>query len=116
MKFAGNIGFEVYRETKPGVWEPVIEEKPYKGTLEQELRRLYSGEDRNKDINIDNRVKIVADPYANLNYSTMKYAEHMGVLWEVKTVDVREYPHMYIYLGGVYNGPRGKAPEIAGNA
>lgn len=115
MKFAGNIGFETYQEIPAGSgkWEPVITEKFYRGTMEQELRRLYSSEDRNKDINIDNRVKIVADPFANKNYATIKFVEHMGACWEAKTVDVREYPHMYIYLGGVYNGPRAETTPVS---
>lgn len=111
MKFAGMIGFEIYEENPPGSgkWEPRIVEKFYRGTMEQELRRLYSGEDRNKDINIDNRIRIVANPFAQENYAQMKFAEHMGACWEIKTVDVRCYPHMYLYLGGVYNGPRAEA-------
>lgn len=116
MKFAGNIGFEVYAEVTPGRWESTIVEKFYRGNIEQELRRLYSGEDRNKDINIDNRVKIVANPFASENYASIKFAEHMGVCWEVKTVDVRDYPHMYLYLGGVYNGPRAKPSETSGDS
>ena len=107
MKFAGMVGFELYSEITPGVYDTTIEEKFYRGTIEQELRRLYSSaETPNEDINIDNRIRIVADPFARLNYSTIKFVEHMGTCWVVKTVDVRNYPSMYLYLGGVYNGKR----------
>lgn len=110
MKFAGMVGFEVYSETSPGVYEPTIVEKFYRGTMEQELRRLYSGEDRNSDINIDDRLRIVADPFAQQNYQQIKFVKHMGACWIVKTVDVRNYPSMFLYLGGVYNGERQQPP------
>lgn len=107
MKFAGMVGFELYSETVPGVFEPTIVEKPYRGNVEQEVRRLYpSDETINKDINIDDRIKIVADPFARTNYQNVKFVEHMGACWIVKTVDIRNYPSMLLYLGGVYNGKR----------
>lgn len=107
MKFAGMVGFELYSEDVPGVYKPTIVEKFYRGNIEQEVRRLYSTEETiNQDINIDNRVKIVADPFAQLNYQSIKFVEHMGACWIVKTVDVRNYPSMLLYLGGVYNGER----------
>lgn len=107
MKFAGMIGFEISNETVPGVFNPTIVEKFYRGDIQQEVRRLYSTEETtNQDIVIDNRIKIVADPFAQLNYQRMKFVEHMGACWIVKTVDIRNYPSMLIYLGGVYNGER----------
>lgn len=107
MKFAGMVGFELYSETVPGVSEATIVEKFYRGNVEQEVRRLYSSDETiNKDINIDNRIKIVADPFAQENYQQIKFVEHMGACWIVKTVDIRNYPSMLLYLGGVYNGKR----------
>jgi len=107
MKFAGIIGFEIPNETVPGVFNPTIVEKFYRGDIQQEVRRLYSSEETtNHDIMIDDRIKIVADPFAQLNYQRMKFVEHMGSCWIVKTVDIRNYPSILIYLGGVYNGER----------
>lgn len=107
MKFAGMVGFELYSENVPGVYSATIVEKPYKGTVEQETRRLYSSDETtNKDINIDNRIKIVGNPYALLNHQKMRFVEYMGTCWTIKTIDVRNYPSMLLYLGGVYNGER----------
>lgn len=109
MKFAGKVGFELYSEDVPGVYSSHIVEKPYKGTMEQELRRLYSSDETTaKDIKLDNRIRIVANPYALQNYQSIKYVKHMGAYWEVKTVDVK-YPDLLLYLGGVYNGERASA-------
>lgn len=107
MKFAGMVGFELYSEDVPGVFKATIVEKFYRGNMEQEVRRLYPSDDTiNRDVNIDNRVKIVADPFATENYQQIKFVEHMGACWLVKTVDIRNYPSMLLYLGGVYNGER----------
>lgn len=106
MKFSGPVGFAIYSEVTPGVWDTIIVEKPYKGDVEQELRRLYPTDDKNDNINIDDRIRITANPFALQNYQQIKFVEHMGCCWTVKTVDIRNYPSMYLYLGGVYNGKR----------
>lgn len=106
MRFSGPVGFEIYSEVTPGVWDTTVVEKPYKGDVEQEVRRLYPTDDRNDDINIDNRIRITANPYALHNYQQIKFVEYMGSCWIVKTVDIRNYPSMYLYLGGVYHGKR----------
>ena len=115
-KFAGWIGFEIYSETAPDVYEPTIVEQFYRGNVEQEVRRLYpSDQTINRDAQIDNRIKIVADPWASTNYLQMKFVEYKGTCWLVKTVDVRNYPSMLIYLGGVYNGKRGTKRQAQAN-
>ena len=39
-KFYGVIGFAVTAETKPGVWEPSITDRPYYGDTIRNTRRL----------------------------------------------------------------------------
>ena len=107
MKFARIVGFEFHSEDVPGVFKSTIVEKFYRGNVEQEVRRLYpSDKTINNDINVDDRIKIVADPFAQTNYQQIRFVEHLGACWTVKTVDVRNYPSMLLYLGGVYNGER----------
>ena len=38
-KYYGNIGFAVQAETSPGIYEDVIEDRPYKGDVLSNTRR-----------------------------------------------------------------------------
>lgn len=102
MKWYGSIGFAELKETTPGVWTPQIIERNYRGDLVRNTRRLQSTDKVNDDININNQISIVADPYANMNFHTIKYATFMGTKWKVSDVEV-QYPRLILSLGGVYN-------------
>ena len=102
MKWYGSIGFAELKETTPGVWTPEITERNYRGDLVRNTRRLQSTDQVNDDININNQISIVADPYANMNFHTIKYATFMGTKWKVSDVEV-QYPRLILSLGGVYN-------------
>lgn len=101
-KWFGKIGFAETSETKPGVWEEVVTEREYFGDLLSRLRRFEQSQQLNDDLNISNRISIVADPYANNHFHTMRYAEFAGVKWKITSVEV-QYPRLEISLGGVYN-------------
>lgn len=102
MKWYGSIGFAELKETTPGVWTPEITERNYRGDLVRNTRRLQSTDQVNDDININNQISIVADPYANMNFHTIKYATFMGIKWKVSDIEV-QYPRLILSLGGVYN-------------
>lgn len=102
MKWYGSIGFAEVTETSSGVWTPQITERNYRGDLVRNTRRLQSTDQVNDDININNQISIVADPYANMNFHTIKYATFMGTKWKVSDVEV-QYPRLILSLGGVYN-------------
>lgn len=102
-KFCGVIGFAEKVETSPGVWEEEITPRLYYGDLSRNTRRLQSTDQLNDDINIANEVSILADPYANENFHSMRYVEFMGAKWKVSNVEV-QYPRLILTLGGVWNG------------
>lgn len=102
-KFYGPIGYAVTEETKPGVWEEKITERMYYGDLSRNTRRLQSTEQLNDNINIANEISIVADPFANENFHSMRYVEFMGAKWKITNVEV-QYPRLILSVGGVYNG------------
>lgn len=102
-KFYGKIGFADQVETRPGIWIDGIVERDYFGDLIRNTRRLQSSDQLNDDITISNEISIVADPYANQNFHTIRYATFMGTKWKVTSVDV-QYPRLVLTLGGVYNG------------
>lgn len=101
-KWFGKIGYAETQETKPGVWEEVITEKEYFGELLSRSRRFETSQELNDDLNISNKISILADPYAYNHFHTMRYAELSGVKWKIKSVDV-QYPRLELSLGGVYN-------------
>lgn len=101
-KFFGVIGFGGTEETVPGVWEDKITEREYYGDLIRNTRRLQSADQLNDDINISNEISIVADPYANANFHSIRYVEFMGAKWKVSNVEV-QFPRLILTLGGVWN-------------
>ena len=57
----------------------------------------------NDDININNSISIVADPYAYENFHNMRYAILEGVKWKITNVEINR-PRLILTIGGVYNG------------
>lgn len=103
MKWYGVIGFGETVETKPGVWEDKITQRAYFGDVTRNTRMLQSGGQVNDNINVSNLISVVADPYANQNFHSIRYVEFMGTKWKVSNVDV-QYPRLILTVGGVYNG------------
>lgn len=102
-KFFGTIGFnEGTVETTPGVWEQQIVERQYYGDLIRNNRHLQPSNGLNDNISISNEISIVADPYANANFHSMRYVDFMGTKWKIANVDV-QFPRLILTLGGVWN-------------
>lgn len=102
-KFFGPIGFATTVETRPGVWTEKIVERNYRGDVIRNSRRLQTTDQVNDDINISNEISIVADPFANGNFHSMRYIGFMGAKWKISSVEVK-YPRLILTLGGVWNG------------
>lgn len=102
-KFYGKIGFFKEVETEPGIWENQISERAYYGDVIRNTSKFQSADQVNDDINVSNEISIVADPYANMNFYSMKYVEFMGAKWKITNVRV-QYPRLILTIGGVYNG------------
>lgn len=102
-KYCGNIGYADLVETEPGVWAEGIVPRLYYGDTIIDNRRLQSSENVNDNVNISNRISIVADPYANQNIYKIRYAEYQGAKWKVSNVEVQR-PRIILTLGEVYNG------------
>lgn len=106
-RFYGKIGFlknEEESEDYPSRYVPEMEERYYSGKLVRTYARQQNAEKNIDDVGLSNDISIVADPYALNHFSSMKYVEFMGTLWEVQSVGV-EYPRLRISFGGVYHGP-----------
>lgn len=103
MKYFGKIGFVEHVETKPGIWEERQVEKDYHGDILSSSKRWEQTERLNDNINISNRISIVADPYAYQHFHTIRYIELYGTRWLINTVEVKP-PRLILSVGGVYNG------------
>lgn len=106
-KWYGNIGFaESVESTRiPGYYDEKITAKPYRGELFKNTRMLQtSTSGTNDNIKIANQISIIADPYAQNHYFSMRYAEFSGAKWKVTNVDASQYPRLTLTLGGLYNG------------
>ena len=101
-KYYGPVGYAEYTETAPGVWKESITERYYTGDVLENSRRLVGSEHLNDNLVVNNRISIIADPFAYQNYHTIRYVEWMGAKWKVTTVKVA-YPRLILELGGVYN-------------
>lgn len=111
-RFFGEVGYGESVETPPesGVWVDIITEYPYQGDVIRNTRQLEVGEKVNEDITVANSISIVADEFAVEHFINIKYVRWAGVLWTVKTVEVRS-PRLILSLGSVYNGPTPAAPD-----
>lgn len=101
-KFFGAIGFAEPAETRPGVWNEKIIERNYYGDVFKNFRSLQTSESLNDNINVSNQISIIADPYAQQNFHSMRYVVFMGAKWKITNVGV-EYPRLILTVGGLYN-------------
>lgn len=103
-KFYGPIGYAIPKETSPGVWTDQITERYYAGDVTRNNFRWSSSQNStNDDLNINNQISIISDPFATDNCYSMKYVGFMGTKWKITNVEV-QYPRLILTIGGVYNG------------
>lgn len=106
-KFFGAIGFEQTTEydpeNHPGVYKENIVAKNYYGDVIRDTRSLEKArESLNDNISISNQISILADPYANNNFHSMRWVEYMGSKWKITSVQV-QFPRLILTIGGLYN-------------
>lgn len=111
-KFYGPIGFAFPQETEEGsgIWEDVIVERNYRGDVIKNVKRWENGERLHDDLNVNNTISIVADPYAFGKLFAIKYIKWLGSYWEITSVETQT-PRLVLSIGGVYNGPTAGSSE-----
>lgn len=104
MKWHGVIGYATSIQTSPGRWKDLITKRNYSGELIRNTSRWTPSSDSTIDnLNINNQISIVADPFAYQNLYSIKYVEFMGAKWKVTNIEVQS-PRLILTVGGVYNG------------
>ena len=104
-KWHGKIGFAEQVEYEPGKYEHVVTERPYFGDLIRNTRLIQNSGNAIDNININNQISIIADPYANQNLRSISYVEFMGDNWTVTNVDVQR-PRLILTIGGLHTNGR----------
>ena len=104
-KFIGVIGYATQTETAPGVWRDLIVEKACRGDLLQNNNRWQQSEQLNDDFVIENKLSVIADPYAYQNWHNMKYVRLNGIggTWKISRAEILR-PRILLTTGGIYNG------------
>ena len=102
-KFYGVIGFEVNQAmVSPGVYQKEIVEKTYRGDMLRNKNRIRNDDQINQDIIFDNRLSIISDPFANINFPQIRYVVLNGSKWKVMNAEIQR-PRIILTIGGLYN-------------
>ncbi len=104
-KYHGEIGYSVQKELRPGYWDDVIIERTYRGDVIRDSRRYSPTDQVTDDLNVNNSISILADPFAYQNFQKIKYIKWMGVYWKISYIEVQR-PRLILTIGGEYNGPK----------
>jgi hypothetical protein len=105
-KFWGTIGFVRQVETSPDVWtESVVAERKYSCEKVRNGSRWQTSiyPTTIDNMVLDNRVKILADPYAWNEMASMRYLVRNGSKWKITAIE-EDYPRLILTLGGLYHG------------
>ena len=108
-KWYGKVGYITQQEVEPGIYGPVATERKCYGELLSGMSKWSSSNKVNDDLNVANKISIMADPFAIQHFSTIKYVEFMDALWNVTSIELAQ-PRLILTVGGVYNGP---TPTVA---
>lgn len=103
-RYYGKVGFiGETTETSPGIWEELLEARPYYGDVVRNVRRTDGGTQVNATVSVANQISVVADAFAFDHIYAIRYVEWGSTAWEVTSVEV-EHPRLVLTLGGVYTG------------
>lgn len=102
-KWYGTIGYVETVETEPGIWEPQCTERQYYGEFVRNSGKFQTSGSVNDDRNVAIELSIVADPYAQQHFRSIRYVELEGANWKITNIEPK-YPRLILTVGGLYNG------------
>lgn len=100
-KWYGKVGYVTNKEVEPGVWVEESTERKYYGDTLSNMAKWSSSGQVNDDLNMSKKVSIMADPYAIQHFSSIKYVEIMGTMWNVTDIEP-QFPRLILTVGGLY--------------
>lgn len=102
MRWYGNVLFVETEEQEVDRWIPVKTLRPYAGEVLRCIRKWDSSQTTNGDVNINNRISIVSDPYVLGHLAYIKAVEWNGSLWRVSSIE-QDGVRLNLDIGGLYN-------------
>ena len=102
-RWYGKVGYVETSEVEPGIWDEQETVREYYGELVRKSSKFQISGDVNDDRDVSAELSILADPFADLHFHSIRYVEFGGVKWKVNSVEPRR-PRLILSLGGVYNG------------
>lgn len=103
MRYFGKVGFGIPTDLGDGVWSDDMIERAYKGVINNAVQSVQESDKVNDDVRLQHRIEIMADAFAQENYSRIKYVELTGSLWTVQSVEIQR-PRLLLTVGGPWNG------------
>lgn len=107
-RFYGPIGYEQDQyEKEPGIWVPssMVERNALGTVLKHQRKWDASSNGTNDDVNVTNRISIIADDYVTIHWPAIRYVVWGGAYWKVLSVEIAR-PRVILNLGGVWNGDK----------
>lgn len=101
MKWYGDIGFNDYVEVERGVYDPTVVVKHFFGDVIQPSWREQQGDKINADLQVTNKLSVVADPFIQNNFHKIAYVTFGGAKWTVSSVTVED-KRLILALGSLY--------------
>ena len=101
MKWYGDIGFREEVEQEPGIVIPKVITKPFYGDVIRDSWKEVQGDKINANLNVSNKLSVVADPYLQNNFHKIAYVTFCGAKWTVSGVEVN-FPRLTLDLGSLY--------------
>lgn len=103
-KISGFVGFSGPSVcTAPGVYSiPEVVERPFYGDVFNMAHREDTSKSVVNDINLNQRISFIAEPYFFEHLSHMLYVKLHGCKWKVASVTPL-YPRITLEVGGPYN-------------
>ena len=101
MKWFGEIGFKEVIEEEPGVWVPKVVPREFYGDVLKDYFKEMQANNINADLQVSNKLSVVADQYLQNNFHKIAYVEFGGAKWTVSGVEV-QFPRLSLTLGSLY--------------
>lgn len=103
-RWFGKVGYSETVDNDSGVYTPKDTVREYYGdVIRNSTRWAGNSNSTNDDLTVNCQISIVADPFANDKFYSIKWIEFMGAKWKITNVEPQP-PRLLLTLGGVYNG------------
>ena len=102
-KWYGKVGYVESVEVEPGVCEVQETVRQYYGEFVRKSSKFQIANEVIDDKDVAVKLSIVADPYAENHFRSMRYAEIWGEKWKITSVEINR-PRLILQIGGLWNG------------